>query len=105
MALIIEFGTAHPNERNALATLATVFGNQWALLTNIPGYIAGREIDALLVGSRGVIVLELKNHRGSIQAKLSEPWTGISGDDRERKPLYQAENAAKILKRELARFV
>jgi hypothetical protein len=65
------------NEEGAIEELKSSFGDEWLLLTNVPGYIAGREIDACLLGPRGMLVLELKNHRGSIVVPKVGDWKGI----------------------------
>ena len=72
--VLIPCGEAVPNERSALKRLATLLGPEWAILSNVPGSLAGREIDALLVGPRAIVVCELKYYNGALEARKTGAW-------------------------------
>lgn len=98
MAIHVPCGTSEPNETDAIRALSDhSFGDEWALLTNIPRTVVPREIDACLLGPKGMIVLELKNHAGVIRCRGIGPWEGIP--EIEGNPLEQAEACAQKLKR------
>ncbi len=98
MAYRVRLGDPARNEENAIQDLANVLGNEWALLTNLPQRTIGVEIDACIVGPRGILVLELKNHKGKIAAKEYGSWEGIVGNDKDKSPFDQATVAAQRLK-------
>lgn len=96
MAVHIPCGAPNPNEVDAIRTLSDrLFDDEWALLTSIPRFLVRREIDACLLGPKGMIVLELKNHQGAISCHAIGSWEGI---DDEKNPLQQAEDCAQKLK-------
>jgi Nuclease-related domain len=91
-------------EEDAFNELCRLFGPEWVLLTNIPGRIySGNEIDACLVGLRGVIIFELKHLLGEISCPRTGPWlkSGIPEPDDENTPVEQADLCAKKLKSRL----
>jgi hypothetical protein len=98
VAYRISFGEPEDNERAAFDFLKANLPDDWALLTNLPRRVFKREIDACLISPRGAIALELKNHSGAITAKMMGAWLGITGSDRDKNPLDQAEKAAQLLK-------
>ena len=102
MAIWRPCGKPNPNEAEAIEALREAFDDEWTLLTSIPRYSAGREIDALLLGPRGIVVLELKYHSGTIVVPFTGAWTGFN-DDKKETPLEQAEVASQILKSTLIR--
>ncbi len=79
--------------------LKSSLGDDWLLLTNIPQYIAGKEIDVCLLGPPGMIVMELKNHRGPIIVPKVGDWTGLREGGN---PLQQAVQCSQRLKRYIA---
>jgi hypothetical protein len=97
MAYHIPCGTPHDNERYAIEVLKSSFGPEWVLFSSIPKYISVNEIDACLLGPRGMIVVELKSHRGPIYCPLVGDWEGIP----EGNPLEQASRCAQLLKQKL----
>ena len=103
MAIRIECGKPEDNEIDALKQLSDeLFGNEWVLLTSMQNQRVGREIDACLLGRRGMIILELKNHRGAVHCPGVGPWEGIPEHEQEKgSPLQQAEKCAKVLKNHL----
>ncbi|MCK1714157.1 MULTISPECIES: nuclease-related domain-containing protein [unclassified Bradyrhizobium] len=97
MAIHISCGMPKPNEVDAIRTLSEhLFEDEWALLTNVPRTVVPREIDACLLGPKGMIVIELKNHQGEIRCHGIGSWEGIP--DSEANPLEQAEECAQKLK-------
>jgi hypothetical protein len=95
MAFHFPCDDSEANETNAIEELKNCFGSEWLLFTNIPQYIAGKEIDSCLIGPRGMVVLELKNHRGLIVCSRVGDWAGIREGGN---PLAQAGKCAQRLK-------
>jgi hypothetical protein len=97
LAIHIACGTPEPNEVDAIRTLSDqLFGDEWALLTNIPRTVVPMEIDGCLLGPKGMIILEMKNHPGVISCHGIGFWDGIP--KAEGNPLEQAEDCAQKLK-------
>lgn len=111
MAVLISCGAADANEREPLRRLAELLGPELAVLSNVPRNLAGREIDALLVGPHGVAVCELKYYRGALEARSTGAWlrngspiTNAATGEEEFNFIDQAERAAQSLKSALVRF-
>jgi hypothetical protein len=111
MAVVIQCGEGEPNERPALRYLEAALGPEWAILANLPATLARREIDALLVGPRGMIVCELKHYRGALQARHTGAWLRdgrpmINAQSKrpEKNFIEQAWRAAQGVKTQLQRF-
>lgn len=98
MACLVPCGTPEKNEVAALQTLRAALPPEWALLSNLPRKVVGREIDACLVGPRGIVVVELKYYRGDLTARAMGEWDGIGGSDKHKNPIEQAGKSAQILK-------
>ncbi|WP_316165000.1 MULTISPECIES: nuclease-related domain-containing protein [unclassified Bradyrhizobium] len=98
MAFHFSAGDPESNERDAIERLCGLFGDAWVLVTSLPQYFAGREIDAVLLGPKGMIVLELKNHSGEIFCPALGDWQGIREGGN---PLSQAGKCAQKLKTRL----
>src|SRR5216683_1582099 len=103
MALRIPCGPPGDFESAAFEELCRLFGPEWLLLTNIPRRISGNEIDACLVGPRGMVVLELKYFRGTIRCNKTGPWVrdGVTEPSDKASPIDQAELCAQILKKRI----
>lgn len=99
MAILIKKGDPDPNEVAAFEALSAQFSDEWAIFTNLPRASFRQEVDALLVGPRGVVAIELKYWRGDIVARALSPWTGGDGSN----PCDQAESAAQKIKSYLER--
>lgn len=101
MAVHYSRGNPKSNERAAIQTLLSTFSDEYALITSIPrrdrfrDRPARKEIDCVLVGPHGVIVLELKHYSGNVHARHEGQWDGIG--DKEN-PLQQAQDQAQQLK-------
>ncbi|MCP1846816.1 MULTISPECIES: nuclease-related domain-containing protein [unclassified Bradyrhizobium] len=96
MAVHIPCGAPEPNEVDAIGALSEqLFEDDWALLTSIPRFVVPREIDACLLGPKGMFVLELKNYEGAVSCHAIGSWEGIK---RKENPLDQAEDCAQKLK-------
>lgn len=99
MAVQIDCGIAHENEKPAIRALLEALSDDWALLSNLPQHVTGGETDTILLGPRGLFVVELKNHFGEISAPLTGPWKGIpEKEQRKGSPLEQATKAAQKIK-------
>ncbi|WP_142250904.1 nuclease-related domain-containing protein [Bradyrhizobium sp. UNPF46] len=95
MAFHFSCGPPHSNERDAIEQICQSFGDEWILLTNLPPFAAENEIDVVLLGPKGIIVLELKYFSGKIFCPKVGDWEGIS---KKGNPLNQAFNASQGLK-------
>jgi uncharacterized protein YecT (DUF1311 family) len=108
MAFLVSCGQPARNEQAAIAHLTRALSDEWVLFTSIPRHVTGdekkgREIDAVALGPRGAIVIELKNFGGEIAVSRlgdwlrdGEPIPGKNGQP--IYPLQQAEKAAQTLK-------
>lgn len=111
MAVLISCGEAESNEREPLTQLSTLLDAEWAVLSNLPRSLCGREIDALLLSPGAVVVCELKYYRGSLEVRSVGPWhrDGVPILDASKNAeatnfIDQAEKAAQTLKSALGRF-
>jgi hypothetical protein len=111
MALVIHCGEGEASEQPALHYLEAALGPEWAILADVPAFLAQREVDALLVGPRGMIVCELEHHRGALEARRTGAWLRDGrpivepGSKRAAKNfIEQAHRAAQGVKTGLQRF-
>jgi hypothetical protein len=103
MAYQIPCGDPADFEPAAFEELCHLFGPEWLLLTNIPRRISGNEIDACLVGPRGIVVLELKHYLGAVHCPKIGPWVRDGVPEKSKRPDDQAELCAQKLKARMAK--
>ena len=102
MAVHIRAGESqYAHERRAQDQLAGFLSDEWLLISNPPSNRTGAEIDTLIVGPRGAIVVELKDWPDGTTARDSGQWL-VDGKAAEYRkggrrpnPVQQANTAAR----------
>lgn len=110
MAVHISLGAVQAHEQRALDTITELLAPEWLILSNVPSRLAGREIDVLLMGPRGLLVASLKDHRGDLTITVKGPWLrdGVAITKKSGKPEHNfvddAQQQAQILKESWAAY-
>lgn len=105
MAHFIECGTTSPVELAAAKKMCGILTDEWLMLLNIPRIFCGREIDALLIGPRLLMVIELKNHPGPITVNATGAWDNCELNYKTAKnPLEQANNSAALFNKTIRKL-
>ncbi len=88
--------------------LSHLLGEEWIILSNPPRNRTVLQIDCIILGPRGLFVVELKNWESGTVADDVNPWT-INGripkykNGEKKNPVVQAHNAAREFKKKFVR--